>query len=301
MKLFYYNGNNFGDQLNPYIFNRLLPGFFNEDEGEVFLGIGSILGFDEYKSAKIKIIFSSGIATGNKKEYGTPPRIDDSYKFLCVRGPLTAKLLNIDPKLAITDGAALLRALDIPSYSKQYGFSFIPHKNTVYKYDWEPLCEKMGINFINPQDEPESVIRGILQSNVIMAESLHAAIVADALRIPWIPFKTFYSINAFKWKDWTMSLGLPYHPYKLLSLFQEDRLSHLLEKIIRHQGLNKVMAKSYVKIQDNFILPKIMEQLDKLKSHTRFLSDDAIISDKTEALMDKIILLKTRKKHSFLT
>ena len=47
MKLIYYQKNkNFGDALNPYIFNKLIPNFFDEDPSSIFLGIGSILQFN---------------------------------------------------------------------------------------------------------------------------------------------------------------------------------------------------------------------------------------------------------------
>lgn len=45
MKLIYYKENsNFGDALNPLIFQKLLPDFFNDDSDIAFIGIGSLLG-----------------------------------------------------------------------------------------------------------------------------------------------------------------------------------------------------------------------------------------------------------------
>lgn len=59
MKLCYWGGNNFGDKLNPYIFEKLLPNFFDGDDKLAFVGIGSILNFDEVKKNEKKIIFST--------------------------------------------------------------------------------------------------------------------------------------------------------------------------------------------------------------------------------------------------
>ncbi len=296
MKLFYYQGNNFGDELNPLIFNKLLPDFFDNNEQEVFLGIGSILGFEQYKKAQKKIIFSSGIAKGNQKEYGTLPVIDNSYEFLCVRGPLTAETLGLDPKLAVTDGAVLISTISQPPQPKKYPYTFIPHKNTTYKFDWKPICDQAGVHLISPQDGVENVLFGILQSEVIFAESLHAAIVADAFRIPWIPVKSFYSISTFKWKDWTSSMELPYHPVPLIHLFSEDMLNQLLVNKIKMPILTNLLAKTYSKFQNRFILDKNIEKLNNIKKLDPYLSKDRIINEKVDILMDLIVKLQSNKK-----
>src|SRR5436190_19716735 len=101
MRLRYFESKNFGDALNPHLFNRLLPNFFDDDPSTDFFGIGSILGFNMFKNANRKIIFSSGFA------YGTKPTIDDTFDIFCVRGPLTAKALSLSEKLAIADGGIL--------------------------------------------------------------------------------------------------------------------------------------------------------------------------------------------------
>ena len=47
---------------------------------------------------------------------------------------------------------------------------------------------------------------------------MHGAIVADALRTPWIPVVTSPRILSFKWQDWCASIGVPYQPWILLPL-----------------------------------------------------------------------------------
>ena len=38
---------------------------------------------------------------------------------------------------------------------------------------------------------------------------MHGAIVADALRVPWIPARLYGHFMEFKWRDWTESIEVP--------------------------------------------------------------------------------------------
>ncbi len=61
MKIIYNKGHhpNFGDDLNLWLWPKLLPDFFDQDDGILFLGIGSIIN-DTYNAAAKKIIFGAG-------------------------------------------------------------------------------------------------------------------------------------------------------------------------------------------------------------------------------------------------
>ena len=106
MKLYYHKGANFGDAINPMIFEKILGVQFDEDEEIGIVGIGSILGhFRPTEKTKKFYVFSSGFAGGDASTYGTPPEIKLPYEVICVRGKSTAKALGIDERYAVADGA----------------------------------------------------------------------------------------------------------------------------------------------------------------------------------------------------
>jgi succinoglycan biosynthesis protein ExoV len=77
---------------------------------------------------------------------------------------------------------------------------------------WETVCEPAGLTYLDPRGEAMSVIRAIAQSEFIVAESMHGAILADAFRVPWVAVSTSPSINSFKWSDWAGTVGVEYQP-----------------------------------------------------------------------------------------
>lgn len=291
MRLNYFRDHNFGDTLNPLIFNKVLPDFFDEDPAIDFFGIGSIIGFDMVRRAKRKVIFSSGFA------YGNLPTVDESYDFICVRGPNTADILKLDKKVVITDGAALLRELKFPSRPKKYKFSFMPHWESERKYPWKRLCEEADIHYISPIDNTQKILEEILETEVVLAEAMHAAIVSDTLRIPWIPVKGYQGINHFKWSDWSLSLGMEYRPSPLRSMFQvNDFVLKILSERWRSipATLHKPVAHAYVQYQNLFLKGSTIAQLKDLKNHKQYLSSESVFNSKVDQLLDKLTEMRTR-------
>ena len=213
MKLRYFRhpmAPNFGDELNPWLWPKLLGNVLDEDESALFIGIGSVLSND-YPLHSPKYVMGAGYGA-----YLPPPLIDETWKFSFVRGPQTARALGLDPNTAITDGAILLRAVyDCGPKPKRFRASFIPHWHSLYTGDWERVCRWAGVNLIDPRNPVEQVLEEIAASNVVVAEAMHGAIVADVLRVPWIPVLPLAPEHRFKWTDWTRSLGLEYAPYHM--------------------------------------------------------------------------------------
>lgn len=215
LKLYYYkekNGN-FGDDLNVWLWPKLVgnlidvthPYSENRSEETLFIGIGTLLN-ERIPASPSKVIFGAGAG------YGSKPSVDERWKVYFVRGPLSSKILNLSEEKAITDAAVLLRLINFQSKQKLYSISFIPHFIGTNSANWDYFCQANGIHYINPSKSVEEVLADIQCSALIITEAMHGAIVADALRVPWIPVKIHSHINAFKWNDWCQSLKLEYKP-----------------------------------------------------------------------------------------
>jgi succinoglycan biosynthesis protein ExoV len=208
MKMYYYRGPrpNFGDALNAWLWPRLLPDFFDNDESALFLGIGSIL-YDFLPPAARKVVCGAGYGG-----YTPVPRIDERWAFYFVRGPVTARTLGLDPSLAIGDAAILVRSCVSHRPRKAHRASFMPHWESAIDGNWSDVSSRAGLHYIDPCGDVERVIADILASEIVVTEAMHGAIVADALRVPWVPVRPVQSPNRGKWVDWASALGLELRP-----------------------------------------------------------------------------------------
>lgn len=216
MKLFYYQGNNFGDKLNPLIWNALIPDVLDDDDSTVLVGIGTLINSNAPALPR-KVVFGAGAG------YMSPARIDDSWDFYCVRGPLTAKTLGLDPRLAITDPALLLTQVVTAPVTPRGDVCFMPHHTSTEHADWGAICAKAGITYLDPAADMHDVLTKIRGARLVIAEAMHGAIVADAFRVPWVPVQCYDHILGFKWEDWCQSMSMSYHPQSIASVWDVDR------------------------------------------------------------------------------
>lgn len=289
---FYDKCTNFGDALNPMVFKTLLPDFFDDDPSVDFLGIGSIVGLSFPPDTGRRIVFSSGFA------YGSLPRDLSRTDFVCVRGPLTAQALGLDPKVAIADGAVLLKHFNLAQRPKEHEFSFIPHWESAFQYDWAKLCAEVGIHYISPMDEFDKVADQLLKSKAVITEAMHGAIVADVLRVPWIPVKAYRQISAFKWNDWAQALEVPYEPLTLPALYDGVTLRKKLSKTAVRRLLmlqpGMLAFRAYAAYQSAALLPKAVKALEAAKRARPNLSEDAVLDRKYAQLREKLDEVRAR-------
>lgn len=204
MELIYFKSTvpNFGDDLNPEIWPVLRPDLFEKKDGRGFVGIGTIIGraFDESLDLTV---FASG--TGNNPFNAWDHRKVD---YACVRGPLSAKMLKLDPKTAITDGAVVLP--HVPGFPKKAAGGgkplIIPHWESFHAPGWEDVARLTGYDLLDPRIDPFKAAEIITSASLVLTESLHGAILADMYGIPWSVFIPSKNFGVYKWVDWAMSL-----------------------------------------------------------------------------------------------
>ncbi|CDN55689.1 Succinoglycan biosynthesis protein ExoV [Neorhizobium galegae bv. officinalis bv. officinalis str. HAMBI 1141] len=211
MKAYYWESHhgNFGDDLNLWLWDALLPGFRDVHPEVLLVGVGTVLNPVLLPVGQKKLVIGSGYG------YGTPPDVTDAAEWdvRTVRGPMTAAKLGISTDKAITDPAVMIA--DMPEFQnlpKIHRKTFIPHWESAEFGMWNAVCEPVGLTYLDPRGEAKSVIRHIAQSELIIAESMHGAILADAFRVPWVAVSSSRSINNFKWNDWAKSVGTTYEP-----------------------------------------------------------------------------------------
>ncbi len=220
---------NFGDDLNRWLWPQLLPDVLDDDPRVAFVGIGTLLNdalLSATPEARRRIIFSSGVGYGQGP---LPLGADD--RVYCVRGPLSARALSLPESAAVADGALLVRRLVRPMEEKCCPVAFMPHIEMIADRAWQAVCADLGIGYIDPRWPTERVLSGINSTEVLLTEAMHGAIVADALRVPWAAVSTRPGILPFKWQDWCASLDLEYAPHHLPSLFNPRRERDLLTPV----------------------------------------------------------------------
>jgi succinoglycan biosynthesis protein ExoV len=286
MKIYYYKHEfgNVGDDLNPWLWPKLMPSLFTgeryhggvfvdeSDIESIFIGIGTILNSQLPIKSK-KAVLGAGTGYGKSISH-------DNAKYYAVRGPLTAERLGLNPKVAVTDGAALIATLDIPKVDKKHKISLMPHHESTETGRWEIVAKVLGFNFINACNSPDYVIQEILKSELVVTEAMHGAILSDTLRVPWIPFLTTEGKHEFKWRDWCLSLNMEYRPIKLYGLWSK---SGLLPEI-----------KNFVKMNANVLkLKRNLLHVDP------YLSQDSLFYSKLQIMSERLEDFKNDLKSGY--
>jgi succinoglycan biosynthesis protein ExoV len=148
-----------------------------------------------------------------------------------VRGRLTAQALGLPHRLAIGDAALLVREVIDPAPAPVFPVSFMPHHLTVPYDSWQDVCESLSIRFIDPTASVEATLEAIRTSALLITESLHGAVVADALRVPWIAVRSRPRILGLKWQDWASAVGVE-HRFEWLPPVWSDAIDSRAKRLL---------------------------------------------------------------------
>ncbi|NLR60546.1 polysaccharide pyruvyl transferase family protein [Chitinophaga polysaccharea] len=295
---------NFGDDLNGWLWPQLFGEGKDEDQ-DVFLGIGSILfnGSPLFRelTAQRKIVFGTGVRPVYKTFH-----LDSSWDIRFLRGPLSAYAFNnqfpyvADAAYAIRQLPDFERLLHVP---KKYKVSVIPYFKSVPFFNWESICYRLGFNYISPRSEQgvEHTLKEIAASEYVIAEAMHGAILADALRVPWhrfvlsTPHTEGSGVSEFKWMDWQAAIQLYNIDATQVKLYRKSFL---------HQ---KIKSLSGNRISAEFLAPDMVKSdlLKALQGIAEFyLSAEEVLRRIDYKIHDQVALLQKEQRidtSSFIT
>jgi succinoglycan biosynthesis protein ExoV len=183
---------NFGDDLNVELWPGLFPDLASHHPDAHLYGVGSLLGGSRPDGPKV--VLGSGCG------YRGEPLLDHSWRVYWVRGPRTA--------LGLGDGSVLWPGLRRAHHPVPGRVGLVPHHRSFDGADWHAIGADAGLFPIDPRQSPEAVTAALASCERVLAESLHGAIFADALGIPWRAVVLARRFNNFKWRDWLDTLGM---------------------------------------------------------------------------------------------
>src|SRR4051794_16530574 len=147
---------NFGDDLNQWFWDRLLPGTLDETGPDTLFGIGTLL---QRHFSKALPATGRKFVLGAGAGYGPLPVVDDTWKFLGVRGPLTAAYLDLPADRVCGDPAILVGEFeDLHHRGARHGTGFMPHVESLDEWDWPATCRKLGLVYIDPTADSKETI-----------------------------------------------------------------------------------------------------------------------------------------------
>jgi succinoglycan biosynthesis protein ExoV len=205
MRLHYFKdpAGNFGDDLNEWIWDDLLPGWREVWPEVSLVGVGTLINVTLPPGPKL--IIGSGVG------YGPLPSAEAvaESRILAVRGPKSAAALGLPPEAAVVDAAVLLprlpRFADVP---KTGDLLLVPHHESVHFHQWQYAADRIGARYVSPQIDAVSMVKALAGARMVLVESMHAAIIADAFGVPWRGFSVNPLFNTWKWEDWGNSIGI---------------------------------------------------------------------------------------------
>ncbi|MEM6691136.1 MAG: hypothetical protein AAF664_17040 [Planctomycetota bacterium] len=221
---------NFGDDLSPWLYSRLIPELDKLENADWLVGIGTILDKRLDGVPGSKIICGAGVRIG-KWDY--IPR--HNWKIIALRGKLSAQKLGVEMSLACSDPGVLVAEFFERKRSSQETVGFIPHYHSMAMFNCESIAERSGCMLIRPDASVEVFMDKLSVCDRIVSEAMHGAIAADAIGIPWKRInilswrKETREVSDFKWRDWASQFEVEADPSEVVGvkLISHPRLRRL--------------------------------------------------------------------------
>jgi len=282
MKAYYYQapGGNVGDDLNALLWERLLPDFEQLTAAQWLVGIGSMLDQRLNALEGSKIVMGTGLRPGARRLV-----LVGDVRFAAVRGKLSERELGLGPEVALCDPGFLVGQVWPRQVRSQAGtgarVGLVPH---IYSERWSNIAAvaaDAGLDVISPRLPVEQFLERLGNCSRVYCESLHAAIFADALRIPWARTRIsshYYEgdgVAEFKWRDAFSIVDLPVESatravlipirHRLARPAQSLAELRLVRDLVRHQDDEKVFQLSQAdRLQRR--IDELLEKVEQLRS-----------------------------------
>ncbi|RXZ32349.1 hypothetical protein D9O50_16455 [Oxalobacteraceae bacterium CAVE-383] len=198
---------NFGDDLNAILWQSIFPDIEQLSTGIGINGIGTIL------SKKSSLMMRTVVLGSGADRPNIEVNAKDS-DIRWVRGPRSARAVGVAPDLGLGDPAWLHADLYMAfEHRANAPIGLMPHHASWETYDWEKVAGDAGMIAIDPRMAPAQVIARMRSCSRILSESLHGAVFADAMGLPWAPAILAHRFHRFKWEDWTASINRKFNPF----------------------------------------------------------------------------------------
>ena len=234
---------NFGDAINPYIFQKVLGlniSFEKYYNANIF-GIGSILQkafilnkdnnffgnlwrnknkyIQNYKNKNKKlVIYGSGFID----DFSNQIHQFKNNNYLALRGKKSLSIINklpggLEYNPVLGDPGLLVDRLIHKSFVKKYEIGFIPHYIDQHLFESKLIRSNSKIKFINILDNPMDILYQISSCETIISSALHGLIAADSLGIPnrWIKLSDNLMGGDFKFHDYYSVYDIDIEPLDL--------------------------------------------------------------------------------------
>lgn len=239
ISVFYHDIQNFGDQLTPYLLEKILRKetfILRARKHKYLMGVGSVIHFANQNA----YLWGTGILD---PEMLTQRAVNiEPSKILALRGELTKKYLedytHTTIRTPLGDPALTLPKFFTPKVSeRKFRLGLVPHY-VDYQFCVQ-LAQKYAddsIKVVDVSRDVETVINEIASCDYILSSSLHGLIISDAYEIPnlWVRFTNNLIGGEFKFFDYystTSNISPTSHSLTSPAIL-DDFISKLGEKCV---------------------------------------------------------------------